>query len=474
MKKLVSLLLVLSMILVIVSGCSTTQDKEADLPDNSGKEQEVSEETQGDAADENATEDEAVEEVTMDLGGRTIRLAAWWDPTPVAGTSESTDLLIERRNAMEEKYNFKMEYLNIPIEQLVETFSASVLAGDPFTELCYLQSQQFFPGLVNNGFCYPVSDLGVFDFEEEKWNKFILEVGTYDGKIYGFDTGHIEPRSGIFWNKTLFEREGLPNLYELQNSYQWTWDKLKECAEKATKDTDGDGVLDQFGLVGDFRLVWAFIESNNGKLYKMIDNKPVFTLNEPEAIEALQFVQDLIFSKALPVPPDGSSWEWPIIEFQSGKYAMIGGEWWQAGRYQESMEDDYGFVVYPMGPRADQYVQVTVQANLIVMPNGVKNPEEVAFIWDEYTDPLPNEDPDSWKQSIENNSRDIETVNTIEKIITGEVKSVMCQMYLVGSVGDLGWNTIRFIGKGDKTPQVAVEEIALQAQAALNEAFNIE
>lgn len=220
--------------------------------------------------------------------------------------------------------------------------------------------------------------------------------------------------------------------------------------------------------------MWAFIESNNGKLYKMIDNKPVFTLNEPEAIEALQFVQDLIFSKALPVPPDGSSWEWPIIEFQSGKYAMIGGEWWQSERYQEGMEDDYGFVVYPMGPRADQYVQVTVQANLIVIPNGVKNPEEVAFIWDEYTDPLPNADPDSWKQGIENRSRDIETVNTIEKIISGEVKSVMCQMYLVGSVGDLGWNTIRFIGKGDKTPQVAVEEIALQAQAALNEAFNIE
>ncbi len=49
----------------------------------------------------------------------------------------------------------------------------------------------------------------------------------------------------MFVNKTILNQEGISMPAE-----DWTWDDFYELCAKVTKDTDGDGVIDQFGLTG--------------------------------------------------------------------------------------------------------------------------------------------------------------------------------------------------------------------------------
>ena len=67
----------------------------------------------------------------------------------------------------------------------------------------------------------------------------------------------------VFYNKGLFDEAGLP--YPVDG---WTWDEFLATARALTKDLDGDGVTDQYGLGTEasiFRLA-PFIWQNGGEL----------------------------------------------------------------------------------------------------------------------------------------------------------------------------------------------------------------
>lgn len=99
----------------------------------------------------------------------------------------------------------------------------------------------------------------------------------------------------VFYNKDMFDQAGVdyPNRYDEKGN--WNWGSFLAVAQKLTKDTNGDGKIDQFGTqVQNAPRYWlAFIWQNGGDLF----NKDLteLTIDQPEAIEALQFIQDLVY-----------------------------------------------------------------------------------------------------------------------------------------------------------------------------------
>lgn len=89
-----------------------------------------------------------------------------------------------------------------------------------------------------------------------------------------------------YYNKALFDAAGL--AYPADD---WTWENLLTTAQALTKDTDGDGVVDQFGLGTSAQIirVLPFIWQNDGDF---LDGDQL-ALNTPQALEALQFFVDL-------------------------------------------------------------------------------------------------------------------------------------------------------------------------------------
>jgi len=95
----------------------------------------------------------------------------------------------------------------------------------------------------------------------------------------------------LFYNIDLFEKSHVP-----LPTGDWTWEDMRAAAEKLTLDLDGDGRIDQWGLYvppssqeGWLNFVWQ----NGGDCLNA--DKTRCVLDSPQAVEALQWMQDLTF-----------------------------------------------------------------------------------------------------------------------------------------------------------------------------------
>jgi len=81
----------------------------------------------------------------------------------------------------------------------------------------------------------------------------------------------------------------------LQENGDWTWEKFAEIAQMATRDEDGDGENDLWGLaIQGHNLYSPLILSNNANIINFDENgRAIYALDDPNAIEALQFFEDL-------------------------------------------------------------------------------------------------------------------------------------------------------------------------------------
>ena len=132
----------------------------------------------------------------------------------------------------------------------------------------------------------------------------------------------IQP-SVMYFNKDMFDEAGL--AYPDEN---WTWDDLVEAGKALTKDTDGDGQIDQFGIwadLWDMELLWAsLIWQNQGEILNTDYTKTL--LGEEGAMGAWQFIYDMLFEYGImPSPSVAEQFGDP---FESGNAAMTpAGHW---------------------------------------------------------------------------------------------------------------------------------------------------
>lgn len=120
-----------------------------------------------------------------------------------------------------------------------------------------------------------------------------LNSYRYDGSETGSGDLYALPKdASVFayaYNKDLFDKEGIP-YPDPENPY--TYDEFVEVCKKFTKDTDGDGEIDQWGAgFANAFMLQQFVWSN-GATYLSEDHKTV-TIDTPEFKEALQKYVDL-------------------------------------------------------------------------------------------------------------------------------------------------------------------------------------
>jgi multiple sugar transport system substrate-binding protein len=88
----------------------------------------------------------------------------------------------------------------------------------------------------------------------------------------------------VYYNRTLFDRAKLP-----YPDPKWTWDDFLATAKALTRDTNGDGVVDQYGLGSEASIVRVtpFIWSHGGTLVDDDAAPTRLTLDLPATREAL-------------------------------------------------------------------------------------------------------------------------------------------------------------------------------------------
>jgi multiple sugar transport system substrate-binding protein len=115
-----------------------------------------------------------------------------------------------------------------------------MIAGGTPPDLFMLNTGQF-EGFASRGVLRPLDDLVQQDnFDLSIYWPPAVEGSKYDGKLYGLPkdiSDHV-----IYLNVDLFEKAGIP-----LPSPEWTWNDYRQIAKQLTKDTNGDGNIDQWG-----------------------------------------------------------------------------------------------------------------------------------------------------------------------------------------------------------------------------------
>lgn len=179
-------------------------------------------------------------------------------------------------------------------------------------------------------------------FEKDFLSRFDPRSLTqYNGHVYqiGDEMGN---HLALVWNKKLFAKEGLTRAPK-------NFTELITDGKKLTKDLDGDGVIDQYGLVWNYVEPFFFIPFYTSFGGWVMDEKSQPTLNNTAARDAFHFVKELRdVHKIMPAECD---YEIADSKFSDARAAMIINGAWSWGKYIESPNIDFGLALIPLNDR---------------------------------------------------------------------------------------------------------------------------
>jgi sn-glycerol 3-phosphate transport system substrate-binding protein len=168
------------------------------------------------------------------------------------------------------------------------------------------------PTLADSGAIVPVTDLVSAADKADIYDGF-WDYNKYNGKLVTMPFNNSIPV--LYYNKDLFTAAGLDPAKPPA-----TWDELVTAAKALTKDTNGDGKIEQWGLNTNTDTNWylsTMIMQNGGKILSDDGKKVVY--NSPEGIEALQFWSDLVNKhKVMPSNQHAQA----LADFTAGKLGM--------------------------------------------------------------------------------------------------------------------------------------------------------
>ena len=343
-----------------------------------------------------------------DFNGRAFSIGDWWtnnDAEEEPPTTLREEQWRDYRDDVFDRYNFTMRQMSVGgWGEHMELYTTSVMAGDPVADI-FIMSTSWAAQLMSQGLLYPINTVESVNLNQAKWNSSISDLFTGpDGSVYGITNAlQLEPRMYVFWNKRLYADAGIDpeTPYNLQASGEWTWEAFMDLAERLTRDLDGDGIDDVFGFVAfEVEAIGGFTLSNNAHfINRGTDGLFYNAMLEPNLIEALQFAKSIDERGFWARGPEGAEWDWFVTGFHDGHAAMIMREAYSTGSWA-TMDDDWGMVFPPQGPRADN-LKTSFSENVYVLPfnTSASNAEDIMFAFNLFTEPLAYDlaHPDAWK-----------------------------------------------------------------------------
>jgi multiple sugar transport system substrate-binding protein len=125
----------------------------------------------------------------------------------------------------------------------------------------------------------------------------------------------------VYYNRDLFAKAGIA-----EPEAGWTWSDMVRTATGLTRDLDGDGTVDEYGLgVGEGSLIRLapFVWSAGGELVDDLEHPTRFTLDTPEARRALaEFFSLRVPYGVIPTEEEAES-EDDESRFLDGRLAML-------------------------------------------------------------------------------------------------------------------------------------------------------
>ena len=236
-----------------------------------------------------------------------------------------------------------MEY--VPSDSLDAKVYTNLLSDSPYDIISVGSS--WVPQALEKDVLLPLNDL--IDRDEYDYSNIVpaaVDAWKYDEKIYGLPADLYGFHA--FFNLDLFEKAGLKAPAPTE---EWTWDQLKDLANKLT--IRGGDQITQYGLGFQTNWMWDFWPNMNGA-FLFEEGMKSAKLDDPAVIEAFEYYQSLVYDDKVAVGlKDDEGYIGDL--FLAGQVAIMLEGTWATGYFRSVKEDmkykwDVGLL--PKGPSA--------------------------------------------------------------------------------------------------------------------------
>jgi len=316
-------------------------------------------------------------ETAADEADVTLRFTYWGSPAE-AGT------IVSAIEGFEEAHpNIDVQDQNIPFGDYVTKLTAMLAGGDE-PDVAFMPPAQAYPW-AREGELYNIAELLADDPDMDR-EDFLSSI-WYDwapGKSLG--TNSAVEAFGIFYNKSIFEETGVDRPPTTANN-AWSWEQFVDVAKQLTLDREGRNANDpdfdpesiqQYGVeFGTWWGPWFAIVQANGGDYISEDGTE-FTLADPEAVEAIQLLADLIHEHHVaPSPVQRDNLPGSAIALQTERVAMtINGQW----ILPDLVDADFDFGIGVL-PRLARGSTTLVLGSPTVIFQSTDHPEEAWMLY---------------------------------------------------------------------------------------------
>ncbi|QIZ71973.1 ABC transporter substrate-binding protein [Oxynema aestuarii] len=297
-----------------------------------------------------------------------IHLTLWHGINPPPNR-EGFQTLVDRFNQNNPNIEVEALYVGQADQQLPKLLTAIV--GNTVPDLLWF-SPMLTGQLVELGAIHPLETWLETNPHKADINPVMFETMELDGHLWSIPmaTNNV----GIFYRPSLFEAAGITEIPQ-------TWDDLREVCRQLTRDENGDGEPDKYGMLlplgkGEWTVfTWLpFLYSGGGDLVE----KGEPNLVNDGAIAALELWQNLLKERiAMNSQPERGYENDPLL---SGKVAMQLTGPWTLGYLQETGVD---FDVFPI-PEGKRRGTVLGGENLFLMKTGNTVTERAALEFLDY------------------------------------------------------------------------------------------
>lgn len=368
-----------------------------------------------------------------DFGGMTVYYYDWWTNKDAAPASKQQEDEKAFREWCEKTYNFKVIKTDLAgwDQNPTEVANFCITGSNSKYAVFTIDGRSALSGL-KAGLWADLSKVDGIDWTKTKWNKGVLDM-LKDGKsFYTFNVGNPEPRNGIFFNKRVLQENGInpEEPYNLQKAGKWTWETFEAMCKKLTKDTNNDGIIDQWAMASsNGQFAESILYSNGVKLISKENGKFRLNVATDNALEAWQYINRVFPTYQRP-QMEGESWDYYFAAFLNGEVAFCAEQEYNCmpGNRFNTMKDDYGFVCFPLGPKGGKKYTSVMNDNMMVLPSfyDKATAAKIMKIVDLYTEPVPGyEDEEAWKEAYWAAFRDERAVNeTLQYIMDNPYESI--------------------------------------------------
>lgn len=385
-KKILALLLVVSMVAVLFAACAEEGGGEA-LTREPGDSSSVDDAYP--TADYNG-EDFTFLFIKHTETGTDYYGGPYIDAEGYTG-SAINDAVFERNLAVEEKYN-----VNIVADEQVgepaELLQSLIMAGDFNYDVIYGWGYKLGSCITQNFFA-DFNTLENVDYTQEYWSPSATDDLTIAGKQYlsinDISMNKLEWAGLLFFNKQIMEDYNVESdygasVYDLVRDGKWTLDTYLSMLTAVSNDLDGDGSItknDVFGLVdGDGLGTFASNASGIFNTVKNDDDTYSITLYDERVLSIAEQVHDIYSNsnyvkdyEELWAGADTSGyedmWQYARSFFSTDHALFCAGNAYLTSEFR-NMESDYGILPYPKYNEAQEQYYSTVDclASIFAIP----------------------------------------------------------------------------------------------------------